>query len=628
MALLAEEGNGGKEFEDSIEDLEDFEAGTASGFLRGTRKISVTIGAVFCLGILGTISLQPRRSQAEEISARSGSSTHLDRFDFLLERELFDVSLFDNINVPYSSEPEESQVVKTTCVIDITQATMYLGNAIVYIYRAAICPDNEPLGCTEPVAYAVTALTWLGSFLASASTSCAESLNPASACIAATLRDLSAAGSTVFGFKEDCLLTKPLMDSRVYQDRRKIPPILEKIYSLNQPFKPEQRRRLDEFKVLPSPSDDGHKTGLYRNKSAEVRRWLQDKSSKRPDKHHAALPNVLFEAATAGIDTRLLDDDQTIEKIRNITRLRRRGRERGFAIAQCVFNSVDAAAWLIRAFLSIHDAARSCGNRKECAVDVLYVIGSFAYTAQMLSFTFVDCPQRGKREALCGANVADVVGSMAIFVASIIQALGKSCKDGQASSIGLLGGIGDEPLLGSVDLYLASHRSEEPEERVRVDGIPESYLLADRCGFRDSELRDFCWAFRLYDVLGDGKIDAMQIRSALAWLGEEPTDRQFLQVMNDIDSHGKGILDFQRFVKLMAKFDRSMITEDELVNAFKIFDKDKSGTIDAIELQDVLCKLGFEVNPLQAEEMIQAADDDNSGECEYGEFVRKIIENQ
>ena len=33
---------------------------------------------------------------------------------------------------------------------------LYLGNAIVYIYRAAICPDTEPLGCTEPVAYAVT----------------------------------------------------------------------------------------------------------------------------------------------------------------------------------------------------------------------------------------------------------------------------------------------------------------------------------------------------------------------------------------------------------------------------------------------------------------------------------------
>mmetsp|Transcript_3821 Transcript_3821/g.4744 ORF Transcript_3821/g.4744 Transcript_3821/m.4744 type:complete len:172 (-) Transcript_3821:131-646(-) len=164
--------------------------------------------------------------------------------------------------------------------------------------------------------------------------------------------------------------------------------------------------------------------------------------------------------------------------------------------------------------------------------------------------------------------------------------------------------------------------------RIRLDGIPDSYILTDKCGFRDSELVDFCWAFRLYDVLGDGVIDASQVRLALSWLGEEPSDKAFLTVMNDIDSHGKGVMDFQRFVKLMAKFDRSMITEDELVNAFKIFDKDKSGTIDAIELQDVLCKLGFRVNPLQAEEMIQAADEDGSGECEYGEFVRKIIENQ
>eukprot|EP00435_Cladocopium_sp_Y103_P075665 s153_g62.t1 len=210
--------------------------------------------------------------------------------------------------------------------------------------------------------------------------------------------------------------------------------------------------------------------------------------------------------------------------------------------------------------------------------------------------------------------------------------------------------------------------------RIRLDGIPDSYILTDKCGFRDSELVDFCWAFRLYD---DGVIDASQVRLALSWLGEEPSDKAFLTVMNDIDSHGKGVMDFQRslaaqllrqlldanmfhhvspfcvaisslvlvtmlnysrtisihcialsvlfapfqgFVKLMAKFDRSMITEDELVNAFKIFDKDKSGTIDAIELQDVLCKLGFSVNPLQAEEMIQAADEDGSGECEYGEF--------
>ncbi|CAE8637964.1 unnamed protein product [Polarella glacialis] len=246
---------------------------------------------------------------------------------------------------------------------------------------------------------------------------------------------------------------------------------------------------------------------------------------------------------------------------------------------------------------------------------------------------------------------------------------------------------------------------------LKIEGCP--YDLLDKHGFRDGEIRDFVWAFNLYDVLEDGLITSKQIayqkrcelpirtsvrsdkpgaqlrpasrggkvghpkrkfsrevdveiakadlwplairswgggghelsvsrlvssssrlvsaflvRQALKWLGEEPTDKMFLTVMNLVDPHAKGILDFQRFVKVMASFDRSMITEDELTNAFKIFDKNKSGTIDAIELQDVLKKLGFGIDMLQAEAMIREADADESGDVGYGEFVRKIIENQ
>ena len=40
----------------------------------------------------------------------------------------------------------------------------------------------------------------------------------------------------------------------------------------------------------------------------------------------------------------------------------------------------------------------------------------------------------------------------------------------------------------------------------------------------------------------------------------------------------------------------SVETAREVVTSSR---EDKSGTIDAIELQDVLCKLGFSVNPLQ-----------------------------
>ena len=41
--------------------------------------------------------------------------------------------------------------MKTTCVIDAVQAAAYLGKAVVNIYRAEICPDDEPLGCTAPM---------------------------------------------------------------------------------------------------------------------------------------------------------------------------------------------------------------------------------------------------------------------------------------------------------------------------------------------------------------------------------------------------------------------------------------------------------------------------------------------
>eukprot|EP00931_Biecheleriopsis_adriatica_P109331 TRINITY_DN8358_c0_g2_i1.p1 TRINITY_DN8358_c0_g2~~TRINITY_DN8358_c0_g2_i1.p1 ORF type:complete len:187 (-),score=47.06 TRINITY_DN8358_c0_g2_i1:147-707(-) len=159
---------------------------------------------------------------------------------------------------------------------------------------------------------------------------------------------------------------------------------------------------------------------------------------------------------------------------------------------------------------------------------------------------------------------------------------------------------------------------------IQIPGIP--YDFWDRCGFRDSELKEFAWAFNLYDVLEDGIIDVVQVRKALSWLGEEPSEKKFLAVMNEVDSHAKGIVDFQRFIRIVSHFDRSVLTEDELVNAFKIFDKDKSGSIDAIELQDVLKKLGFDVSPLQAEEMIQEADNDGSGECGYREFVSKILQ--
>ncbi|CAK0911910.1 unnamed protein product, partial [Prorocentrum cordatum] len=154
------------------------------------------------------------------------------------------------------------------------------------------------------------------------------------------------------------------------------------------------------------------------------------------------------------------------------------------------------------------------------------------------------------------------------------------------------------------------------------------YELHDHCGFRATQIRELAWAFQLSDVMEDGLVSTKEARIMVGRLGEDPNDGDWLKMLNEIDQHTRGVLDFQHFVKLMSFFDRNMVTEDELVNAFKIFDKDRSGSIDAIEMQDLMKKLGFPMSPLEAHAMISEADDDDSGEVGYSEFVNKILNSQ
>jgi len=59
----------------------------------------------------------------------------------------------------------------------------------------------------------------------------------------------------------------------------------------------------------------------------------------------------------------------------------------------------------------------------------------------------------------------------------------------------------------------------------------------------------------------------------------------------------------------------------EYTDAFKLFDADGNGHIDAAELQDVLKKIGIEATIEQAKEMIAEVDTDKNGTIELAEFI-------
>ncbi|URE18824.1 hypothetical protein MUK42_10363 [Musa troglodytarum] len=65
-------------------------------------------------------------------------------------------------------------------------------------------------------------------------------------------------------------------------------------------------------------------------------------------------------------------------------------------------------------------------------------------------------------------------------------------------------------------------------------------------------------------------------------------------------------------------------SEDELREAFKVFDKDQNGFISATELRNVMISLGEKLTDEEAAQMIREADLDGDGQVNFEEFVKMM----
>ena len=101
----------------------------------------------------------------------------------------------------------------------------------------------------------------------------------------------------------------------------------------------------------------------------------------------------------------------------------------------------------------------------------------------------------------------------------------------------------------------------------------------------------------------------------------------FIQKMlsPQVDADGNGTIDFPEFLSLMARKMKDTDTEEELIEAFKVFDRDGNGFISAAELRHVMTNLGEKLTDEEVDEMIREADVDGDGAINYQEFVRMMM---
>ncbi|KAN0061251.1 hypothetical protein ACQY0O_006093 [Thecaphora frezii] len=104
-------------------------------------------------------------------------------------------------------------------------------------------------------------------------------------------------------------------------------------------------------------------------------------------------------------------------------------------------------------------------------------------------------------------------------------------------------------------------------------------------------LPEFKEAFSLFDKDGDGTITTKELGTVMRSLGQNPTEAELQDMVNEVDADGNGTIDFPEFLTMMARKMKDTDSEEEIKEAFKVFDKDGNGFISAAELRHVYVSL-------------------------------------
>ena len=69
----------------------------------------------------------------------------------------------------------------------------------------------------------------------------------------------------------------------------------------------------------------------------------------------------------------------------------------------------------------------------------------------------------------------------------------------------------------------------------------------------EEQIAEFKEAFSLFDKDGDGTITTKELGTVMRSLGQNPTEAELQDMINEVDADGNGTIDFPEFLSLMAR---------------------------------------------------------------------------
>lgn len=151
-------------------------------------------------------------------------------------------------------------------------------------------------------------------------------------------------------------------------------------------------------------------------------------------------------------------------------------------------------------------------------------------------------------------------------------------------------------------------------------------LLAPDYSATKDERKELKAAFVLLDKNQDGRVNAAEIKHMLENLGIVLTDTMIQDLIVQASGRDDGLISEDEFLAWMAA--QTSIKDDvmeDLLAAFRVFDKDSNGYITKDELKLAMEMIGEPMSDTQLDSMIRATDIDNDGRINYEEFVTILL---
>ncbi|KAK6625523.1 hypothetical protein RUM43_005822 [Polyplax serrata] len=131
-------------------------------------------------------------------------------------------------------------------------------------------------------------------------------------------------------------------------------------------------------------------------------------------------------------------------------------------------------------------------------------------------------------------------------------------------------------------------------------------------------------AFDAFDQEKRGCISVNMVGTILSMLGHALTESMLADVIAEVDADQSGELEFPEFCTLAARF---LVEEDaeamqqELKEAFRLYDKEGNGYITTKVLREILRELDEKITNEELDMMISEIDSDGSGTVDFDEFM-------